>query len=40
MDDLCYFFPFVVVLSCASVCWCLVGTCWERADLLPLVCDV
>ena len=23
-----------------SVCWCLVVTCWERAELLALVCDV
>ena len=23
-----------------SVQWCLVATCWERADLLALVCDV
>ena len=29
-----------VLLSCTSVCWCLVVTCWERADLLTLVCDV
>ena len=25
---------------CASVCMCFVVTCWERADLLALVCDV
>ena len=25
---------------CASVYMCLVVTCWERADLLALVCDV
>ena len=24
----------------ASVHWCLMVTCWERADLLALVCDV
>ena len=43
----CFFCgPFVlflscfVVLSCASVCWCLVVACWEGADLLALVCDV
>ena len=24
----------------ASVHWCLVVTCWERADLLALVCNV
>ena len=29
-----------VMLSCTSVCWCLVVTCWERADLLALACDV
>ena len=29
-----------VILSCTSVCWCLVVTCWERADLLVLVCDI
>ena len=28
------------MLSCASVYWCLVVTCWERADLLALVCDL
>ena len=36
---------FVLFMSCvchasASVHWCLVVTCWERADLLDLVCDV
>ena len=29
-----------VMLSCTSVCLCLVVTCWERADLLALVCDI
>ena len=29
-----------VMLSCTSVCWCLVVTCWERADLLALVCNI
>ena len=33
-----------VMLSCTSVCMCLVVTCWERADLLASVvmsnCDV
>ena len=28
-----------VMLSCTSVCWCIDVTCWERADLLTLVCD-
>ena len=27
-----------VMLSRTSVCWCRVVTCWERADLLALVC--
>ena len=38
MDHLCYY-----VLCCysfASVHCCLVVTCWERVDLLALVCDV
>ena len=26
--------------TCVSVCLCLVVTCWERADLLALVCGV
>ena len=34
MDHLCYSCPF------ASVHCRLVVTCWERADLLALVCDV
>ena len=43
----CYFFcgSFVLFMSCVcqpfmSVHCCLVVTCWERADLLALVCDV
>ena len=43
----CFFCgPFVlflscfVMLSCTSVSGYLVVTCWERADLLALVCDV
>ena len=28
------------MLLCASVYMCLVVTCWERADLLALVCGV
>ena len=36
---------FLLFMSCvyhafASVYYCLVVTCWERADLLALVCDV
>ena len=36
---------FVIFMSCvchafASVHRCLVVTCWERADLLALACDV
>ena len=35
------FFCLVFALSlCASVYMCLVVTCWERADLLALVCGV
>ena len=40
VDYLCYFSLAFVMLSCASVYCCLVVTCWERADLLALVCDV
>ena len=29
-----------VMLLCGSVYLCLVVTCWERADLLALVCGV
>ena len=42
-----YFFCrlFVLLISCvchafASVCCCLVVTCWGKVDLLALVCDV
>ena len=34
------FLSYFVMLSCTSVCLCLMVTCWERADLLSLVCDV
>ena len=35
------FFCLVFVMPlCASVYLCLVVTCWERADLLALVCGV
>ena len=38
---LCFFFCIVFAMSlCASVYMCLVGVCWERADLLALVCGV
>ena len=37
---ICYFCLVFVMLSCASVYWCLVVTCWERSDLMALVCDV
>ena len=41
MDLLCYFFYHVFAMPlCASVYMCLVVTCWERADLLTLVCCV
>ena len=42
MDHLCYFCLVFVMLSC--VCLIMpcghVVTCWERADLLALVCGV
>ena len=34
------FFVSCVSHAFASVYCCLVVTCWERADLLALVCDV
>ena len=35
------FFRLVFAMSlCASVYMCFVVTCWERADLLALVCGV
>ena len=34
------FLSCLVMLSCASLYWCLVVPCLERADLLALVCDV
>ena len=36
MDHSCYFSLVFVMLSFASVYWCLVVTCWERTDLLAL----
>ena len=36
-----FLFCLVFAMSlCASVCVCFVVTCWERADLLSLVCGV
>ena len=40
VDQSCYFCRVFVMLLCASAYCCLVVTCWERADLLALVCDV
>ena len=40
VDHLCYFCLVFVIISCMSVCWCLVVTCWKRADLLALFRDV
>ena len=37
---ICYFCLVFDMLSCAYVYWCLVVTCWERADLLSLFSDV
>ena len=39
VDHLCYFCLVFVILSCTSV-YRLVVTCWKRADLLALVCDI
>ena len=39
MDLLCFFVCLVFVMPlCASVYMCFVVTCWERTDLLALVC--
>ena len=40
MDLLCFFCLAFVMPLYASVYICLVVTCWERADLLGLVCGV
>ena len=40
VDLLCFFCLAFVMPLCASVYMCLVVTCWERADLLVLVCGV
>ena len=41
MDLVCVFFCLVFAMSlCTSVYMCLVVNCWERADLLALVCGV
>ena len=41
MDLLCFFFCLVFAMPlCAYVDMCFVVTCWERADLLALVCGV
>ena len=42
MEFLCFFLCFFVFAMslCASVYMCFVVTCWEKADLLALVCGV
>ena len=40
VDLLCFFCLVFVMPLCASVRLCLMVTCWERADLLALVCGV
>ena len=41
MDLLCFFFCLVFAMPLyVSVYMCLVVICWERADLLALVCGV
>ena len=37
---LCFFCLMFVMPLCASVYLCLVVTCWDRADLLALICGV
>ena len=37
---LCFFCLVFVMPLCASVYLCIVVICWERADLLALVCGV
>ena len=38
--DYLWYLCLVICHAFASVHCCLVVTCWERADLLALVCDV
>ena len=40
VDLLCFFCLIFAFFLYAAVYMCLVVTCWERADLLALVCDV
>ena len=40
MDLLCFCSVLCLLCLCASVYMCFVVTCWERADLLALVCGV
>ena len=41
VELLCFLFCLVFAMSlCASVYMCFVVTCWEKADLLALVCGV
>ena len=40
MDLLCFCSVLFAISLCASVYMCFVVTCWERADLLALVCGV
>ena len=40
MDHFCFFCLVFVMPLCASVYLCIWVTCWERTDLLALVCGV
>ena len=40
VDLLCFCSVLCLLCLCASVYMCFVVTCWERADLLALVCGV
>ena len=40
VDVLCFFCTVFAMPLYSSVYMCLVDTCWDRADLLNLVCGV
>ena len=40
VDLLCFCSVLCLLCLCASVYMCFVVTCWQRADLLALVCGV
>ena len=40
VDLLCFYCLVFAMSLCVSIYMCFVVTCWERADLLALVCGV